>query len=328
MAKFLLTGGAGYIGSHTNLALAEAGHETLVFDDLSTGFRELVTQGELIVGDLLDQSVLDDVLEDGAFDAVIHFAAKNFVGESFENPSKYWRNNVLGTRNLLDSMSRFGPNVLVFSSSCAVYGEPVKIPISEDHPLAPLNPYGRTKLACEWMIEEEAIAHRLKFANLRYFNAVGADPEGRIGMLLPSHPQLLEACIDTALGKRDVLPVFGNDYPTKDGTGLRDFIHVSDLASAHIAAAERLLEGGNSMTLNLGTGKGFTVFEVIREVEKQWGDKFNVELRPRRSGDPAVSVADSLMAQHILAWNPRFSDLETIVATALNWQRRRCESCS
>jgi len=320
MAKILLTGGAGYIGSHVNLALSETGHETVVFDNLSTGFRELVINSELIVGDLLDKTAIDNVLKDGGFDLIAHFAAKTFVGESVENPSKYWLNNVVGTRNLLDSMATYGPDKIVFSSSCSVYGEPIHTPIFEDHPLTPLNPYGKTKLVGEWMIEEEGAANGLKFGSLRYFNAVGADPEGRVGLLTPGHPQLLSVCLDTALGHRQCISVFGNDYPTPDGTGLRDFIHVSDLATAHVAAAEKLLGGAESFTLNLGVGRGFSVMEVIRAVEAKCGHSLLVKVVARREGDPAISIADSSAAFALLDWKPRLTNIDTIVETAYRWR--------
>jgi UDP-glucose-4-epimerase GalE len=319
MAKILLTGGAGYIGSHTNLALSESGHETVVFDNLSTGFERAV-DGDLVIGDLLEKDSIEGLLRRERFDIVIHFAAKTFVGESFENPSKYWNNNVVGTRNLLDAMARFGPDKIVFSSSCALYGEPAYVPIDEDHPLAPLNPYGKTKLVCEWMIEDEGRSNGLRYANLRYFNAVGADPKGRLGLLAPNHPQLLNVCLDVSLGVKQKLLVFGDDYPTPDGTCIRDYIHVSDLAGAHVAAAKKLLDADCSFTVNLGVGRGFSVSEVVRAVEAECGNPLPMEIVARRSGDPAISIADPSAAFDLLGWKPRLADLETIVGTAYRWR--------
>jgi len=319
MAKILLTGGAGYIGSHTNLALSESGHETVVFDNLSTGFERAV-DGDLVIGDLLEKDSIEELLRRERFDIVIHFAAKTFVGESFENPSKYWNNNVVGTRNLLDAMARFGPDKIVFSSNCALYGEPAYVPIDEDHPLAPLNPYDKTKLVCEWMIEDEGRSNGLRYANLRYFNAVGADPKGRLGLLAPNHPQLLNVCLDVSLGVKQKLLVFGDDYPTPDGTCIRDYIHVTDLAEAHLKAAELLLDDDGSFVLNLGSGRGYSVKEVVEAVEKEIDIKLPVDIAPRMSGDPAVLVADPGEAANILGWKPRLTDLETIVETAYRWR--------
>ncbi|RKZ30007.1 UDP-glucose 4-epimerase GalE [bacterium] len=325
MAKILLTGGAGYIGSHVNLAFAGAGHETVVLDNLSTGFRELVVAGELIVGDLLDKSTIDRVLKEGRFDIIIHLAAKSLVGESLENPGLYWRNNIFGTRNLLDAMLEFGPGKIVFSSTAAVYGEPEKIPIPESHPLAPINPYGRTKLAIEWMILDEAKANGIDYSILRYFNAAGADPEKRVGLLIPLDPHLIPVCLDTVFGKRDKVRVFGDDYPTSDGTCIRDYIHVTDLATAHLKAAHILLDGGDSMTLNLGTGSGFSVREIIDSVQNETGQKLPVEFVERRPGDPAILIADQGNAGNILGWQPEYSDLWTVVHTAWEW-RKKAES--
>lgn len=316
MSKILLTGGAGYIGSHVNLAFSDAGHETVVLDNLSTGFRELVVQGELIVGDLTDKSFIDSVLSEGRFDLVVHLAAKSLVGESVEKPGLYWRNNLLGSRNLLDSMLEFGPKRIVFSSTAAVYGNPSIVPIPETHAKNPINPYGKTKLAIEWMIEDEP---DIQFVNLRYFNACGADPDGRVGLLIPNDPHLLPVCIDHIAGKRPSVGIYGNDYATPDGTCIRDYIHVTDLATAHLAAANYLFQSTHSTTLNLGTNHGLSVREIIDSVENITNRKIVSKLIERRPGDPDKLIADASKANQILGWQPRHSDIEEIISTAWKW---------
>ncbi len=320
MAKILLTGGAGYIGSHTNLALAEAGHETVVFDNLSTGFKELVVAGELIVGDLLDKQAISDVLREGHFDAVIHLAAKSLVGESFKDPALYWRNNLIGSRNLIDSMREFGPKAIVFSSSAAVYGNATTSPIAETHAKSPINPYGKTKLAIEWMLEDQR--DEICTVNLRYFNACGADPRGRIGLLIRNDPHLIPVCLDSISGLRGAVKVFGKDYNSHDGTCIRDYVHVSDLAEAHLLALEGLLSGSSNGSFNLGTNRGASVLEIIDCVEKICGASLKLEFSERRAGDPDELVSDATLAKTELNWEPHFSDLETIISTAWEWHRR------
>ena len=321
MARILLIGGAGYIGSHANIAFAEAGHDTVVFDDLSTGFRELVITGELVRGDLSNKPEIDAVLSRGNFDLIAHFAAKSFVAESIENPIRYWNSNLGGTLNLLESVAEFGPGKLVFSSSAAVDGEREGVRSTASHPLRPMNPYGRTKLACEWAIRDAASAFDLKFANLRYFNAVGADPEGRVGSLLPNNPQLFQAILNTLVGLREEITIFGEDYPTPDGTCIRDYVHVTDLAEAHLAAAEYLLEDGDSFTANIGTGKGYSVREVLSAFRKVADRELPVRYIDRREGDPARSAADPSKAAEILGWKTRFTDLGEIVTSAWNFHQ-------
>ncbi|MCK5833315.1 UDP-glucose 4-epimerase GalE [bacterium] len=320
MAKILLTGGAGYIGSHTNLALAEAGHKTILFDNLSTGFKELVIAGELIIGDLMDKEAISQILREGGFDAVIHFAAKSLVGESFENPLLYWNTNVIGSLNLIDAMLKYGPRKIVFSSSAAVYGNPSEMPILESCPTKPINPYGKTKLAIEWILQDHF--RTLDHVSLRYFNACGADIKGRIGLLIPNDPHLIPVCMDNLLGKRKRVEVFGTDYNTPDGTCIRDYIHVSDLAAAHLSAVEHILSNKTAISLNLGTNRGYSIREIIDNMEKITHKKLNVSLSERRPGDPGKLIADSSCAREFLGWEPRFSDLGIIINSAWEWHKK------
>ena len=318
----LIVGGAGYIGSQTAKRAAEAGLEPVVLDNLVYGHRWAVKWGPLIEGDLADGALIDRVIKQHRVTAVIHFAAYAYVGESVTNPRKYFRNNVVNTLNLLDAMVDGGVRDIVFSSTCAVYGEPVQVPIAEDHPRDPVSPYGESKLAVEKVLHWYQRAYGLRFAALRYFNAAGADPGGEIGEDHDPEAHLIPLTIAAALGER-VLEIYGTDYPTPDGTAIRDYIHVADLADAHLAALDRLGAGAASLTLNLGTGRGHSVREVIAAVEKVSGRKVAVRETARRQGDPPALVADARQAAAVLGWKPRYPDLDTIVEHAFRWRERK-----
>lgn len=316
----LVTGGAGYIGSHTVKELLRAGHDVVVFDNLSTGHRELVLARHFFQGDLLNPQDLERVFSQYKIDAVLHFAAATSVPESVENPEKYYRVNVLGTLNLLSAMVKAGVKYLVFSSSAAVYGDPQKIPIPEDHPKNPKNPYGRTKWMMEQAIYDYAEACGLKAVCLRYFNAAGSDPEGEIGEWHSPETHLIPIVLEVALGKRPYLEIFGTDYETADGTPVRDYIHVCDLAKAHVLALHQLLSGRSlSFAYNLGIGRGYSVKEVLEVCRRVTGREIPAKAAPRRPGDPAILVADPTRAQNNLGWQPRYTTLEPIVETAWNW---------
>lgn len=318
--RVLVTGGAGYVGSHTVWELIEAGHEPAVFDDLSKGHRAAVPEGvPLFVGSLADADALDDAFQSFRPDAVMHFAGSTQVGESVTNPGLYFRNNIGGGLNLLDAMVRAGVKSIVFSSTAAVYGEPSKVPIPEDHPKAPTNPYGESKLYFEAILKRYEIAHGIRSTALRYFNAAGAHPSGRIGEDHTPETHLIPIVLQVALGQRDQVTVFGNDYPTDDGTCVRDYVHVCDLASAHILALEAMADGAPSDAYNLGNGKGFSVKQVIDVAEKVVGKPIARTEGTRRAGDPAVLVASSDKARTQLGWRPAYPDLETIIETAWRW---------
>ncbi|MBC7221572.1 UDP-glucose 4-epimerase GalE [Candidatus Bipolaricaulota bacterium] len=316
----LVTGGAGYIGSHTVKELLRAGYEVMVFDNLSTGHRELVLAREFVQGDLLNPQDLARVFSRYQIEAVLHFAAATSVPESVENPEKYYRTNVLGTLNLLSAMVKAGVKHLVFSSSAAVYGDPQKIPIPEDHPKNPKNPYGRTKWMMEQVISDYAQAYGLRFVCLRYFNAAGSDPEGEIGEWHEPETHLIPIVLEVALGKRPYLEIFGTDYETPDGAPVRDYIHVCDLARAHVLALERLLSGEElASAYNLGIGRGYSVREVLEVCRRVTGREIPAREAPRRPGDPAILVADPTRAQKDLGWRPKYTALEPIVETAWSW---------
>lgn len=317
----LVTGGAGYIGSHCALYLREAGWNVVTMDNLTTGHEEAVLGGGLYVGDVGDEAALDEVFSGNRIDAVIHFAASLLVSESVSNPSKYYRNNVVSGFALLQAMLRHGVNNLVFSSSAAVYGEPDKIPIREDHPTAPINPYGMTKVVFERMAMDLARAYGLRPVFLRYFNAAGADPEGRLGEEHDPETHLVPIVVKAALGQGGPVSVFGDDYPTQDGTCVRDYIHVYDLADAHIRALEYLEKGGAPGAFNLGNGNGYSVTQVIDAVSAVSGVKVPYKIAPRRDGDPAALVASSEKARKVLGIDPKYPDIESIVETTLNWRR-------
>jgi UDP-glucose-4-epimerase GalE len=319
----LVTGGAGYVGSHACKALAVAGHRPVVYDNLSRGHREAVRWGPLIVGDLHDTARLAAVLGDHRVAAVMHFAAFAYVGESVSAPDRYYRNNVGGTLALLDAMRTAGVGRIVFSSTCAVYGVPDALPIRESTAKAPLNPYGETKLAIERALHWYAEAYGMRTMALRYFNAAGADPAGEIGEDHEPETHLIPRVLRAALGTGDPVEIYGSDYPTPDGTAIRDYIHVSDLADAHLRALDHLAAGGSGGAVNLGTGSGCSVRQVVAAVERIGGRPVPRREAPRRPGDPPELVADPSLARTQLGWQARCSDLETIIATALAWEARR-----
>jgi len=318
MAKVLVIGGAGYIGSNVVKALLEKGHQVAVYDNLSTGQKvNLFEQAEFIEGDILDSGLLFDTLRNG-FDAVVHLAAKKAVGESMEKPNKYSINNIQGSLNILMAMAECGVRHIVFSSSAAVYGMPEYLPVDEAHPLNPINYYGFTKLEIEKFMDWYDRLKDMRYVALRYFNAVGYDSEGKIRGKEKNPQNLLPIIMETAAGVRDGMSVFGSDYDTRDGTCIRDYIHVSDLASAHVLAIEKLIEGMPSAVLNLGTGEGTSVKEMIDAAEKVTGKKLNVTYAGRRAGDPATLIASSEKARNLLGWKPQITDIEEIIRTTWN----------
>ncbi len=321
--KVLVTGGAGYIGSHVLKALFETGFEPLVFDNLSSGHKEAVLWGRLIEGDLSDQRLLTEVLEAERPLAVLHFAAFIVVPESVRAPLKYYQNNLSGTLNLLEAACRFGVKAFIFSSSAAVYGIPSQIPIPEEHPVSPINPYGASKAMVEQILADCYQAYGLPFVSLRYFNAAGADPEARIGEAHHPETHLIPLLLQVALGKREKFFLYGADYPTPDGTCIRDFIHVEDLARVHVLALEYLLSGGEPLILNCGYGKGFSVKEVLEEAERVCKRPIPYEIRERRPGDPPVLVAGVEKMRECFSFEPRFADLTLILETAWRWEKAR-----
>jgi UDP-glucose 4-epimerase len=323
MANILVTGGAGYVGSHCVKALAAARHETIILDSLLFGHREFARWGKLVEGDIRDRGLLDSIFAAHRIDAVMHFAALAYVGESVSEPSRYYDVNVQGTRTLLEAMVFAGTSKIVFSSSCAVYGAPDKSPISEDEPLNPINPYGFTKMVCERMMDDFGHAYGVKSTRLRYFNAAGADAMGEIGEDHNPETHLIPLILDTAAGRRSAIQIFGTDYETPDGTAIRDFVHVSDLARAHVLAMEYLLDGGVTMTVNLGSGQGASVRRVIDMASSITGAKIATLEVGRRPGDPAVLVAQARRAGELLGWSAERSDLVDILADAWRWHRAR-----
>lgn len=324
--RVLVTGGAGYVGSHVAKALAGAGFEPVVLDDLSAGHRWAVRWGPLVVGDLADRAPLERIFGGQRVEAVVHLAASAEVGESMRAPGKYFRNNVTAGFNLLDAMVEHGVRQLVFSSTCAVYGMPRSLPMAEGHPRDPVSPYGESKLMLERALRWYGRAHGLRWAALRYFNAAGADPDGELGEVHEPEGHLLPVALLAALGERPRLEVFGTDYPTADGTAVRDYVHVTDLAAAHVRALRHLLDGGEGGAFNLGTGEGRSVRQVIAAVEAAVGRPVPAREAPRRAGDPPTLVADARRAAEVLGWRPHRSDLQTLAATAregLKHRRRR-----
>ena len=320
--RVLVTGGAGYIGSHAAKALAKAGHEPLVLDNLSAGHRWAVKWGPLLEMDLKDAERLPLLMKQERIEAVMHFAASLLVGESVEVPRKYYWNNVVNTLHLLDAMQDAGVKIIVFSSSAATYGNPQQVPIPEDHPKDPVNPYGETKLAMERALQWYGNAYNLKWMALRYFNAAGADKEGELGECHDPEAHIIPLTIKAARGERSHVEIYGTDYPTPDGTALRDYIHVTDLGDAHVRALEHLAGGGQSRALNLGTGQGYSVREVITAVGKISPRPVPFREGPRRAGDPPVLVADASNAAKILGWKPKYSELESIIRDAWNWHSK------
>ena len=323
MARILVTGGAGYIGSHVCKELSEYGFEAVAFDNLSTGHRELVKWGPLIEGDVGDRDSIEAAIREVRPEAILHFAASSLVGESMTHPGKYYRNNVMGSLTLLEAMVAAGVSRIVLSSTCATYGIPEQTPIGEDTPQNPVNTYGRTKLVIERMIDAFEMAHGMKSVCLRYFNACGADPDGETGELHECEPHLIPRAIFSALGQVSDFSVFGDDYATPDGTPIRDYIHVTDLASAHVSALLHLLRQDSSVKLNLGIGKGYSVKQIIDAVGRVTKRKVPSTVNGRRPGDPAILVANCAKAKEVLGFQPRFSALETIIETAWNWHGRR-----
>jgi UDP-arabinose 4-epimerase len=319
VSAVLVTGGAGYIGAHACKALAAAGYTPVTLDSLVHGHRSAVRFGPFVHGDVADERLVRRVLREHAIESVIHFAGYAYVGESMEKPAKYFQNNFGGTAALLAAMVAEHVRSIVFSSTCATYGVPEAVPIGEDHSQRPINPYGESKLFVERMLAWFAEAHGLRYAALRYFNAAGADADRMIGEDHEPETHLIPLAIDAALGERPPLRIFGTDYPTPDGTPIRDYVHVTDLAIAHVAALERLEGGPSVLKLNLGTGRGHTVREVIRAIEAFGGCPVPIEEAPRRPGDPPALVAASDRAREALGWVPRHSDLHNIIATAWAW---------
>lgn len=320
--RILVLGGAGYIGSHTVYELIDAGHEVVIIDNLVTGFREAVhPEAKFYEGDIRDKAFLDRVFEKETIDGIIHFAASSQVGESMVNPLKYYSNNLCGTEILLESMVEHGINKIVFSSTAATYGEPESIPILETDRTEPTNCYGETKLAMEKMFNWSSKAYNLNYVSLRYFNACGAHPNGKIGEAHNPETHLIPLILQVPNGQRADIKIFGDDYDTKDGTCVRDYIHVNDLAQAHILAMEYLEKGGESNVFNLGNGVGFTVKEVIETARTVTSHAIPATIEARRVGDPSVLIASSDKAKQVLGWKPKYDDLETIIATAWTWHK-------
>jgi UDP-glucose 4-epimerase len=318
----LVTGGAGYIGSHVARQLGEAGENVVVLDDLSTGFKQAVLHGDLVVGNTGDSECLRKVFSRYEIDTVMHFAAHTIVPESVADPLKYYRNNTCASRTLLEHASAAGVRHVVFSSTAAVYGIPESGIASETTAPAPINPYGTSKLMTEWMLRDLAAVAPMRYVALRYFNVAGSDPEARIGQSTPKATLLTKVACEAVVGKRSHVSIFGTDYPTPDGTGVRDYIHVEDLASAHLRALEYLRAGGASTTLNCGYGRGYSVREVISMVERVAGRELDKREEPRRAGDPPTLVAEASRIRTELGWTPAYDDLEKIVASSLNWERK------
>lgn len=319
----LICGGAGYIGSHINKELHKEGYETVIFDNLVYGHKEAVKWGTFVQGDLANESDIEEVFKKYKIDAVFHFAAYAYVGESVEEPEKYYFNNVVNTLNLLKVMRKYGCNKFIFSSTCATYGEPDRVPITEDMPQRPINPYGATKLMIERILRDYKQAYGLEFVVLRYFNAAGADPEGEIGESHSPETHIIPLVLDAAGGQRPDIKVFGTDYDTPDGSCIRDYIHVTDLATAHVLALHHLEQGKGSDFFNLGNEKGTSVLEVIDSVKRVTGRDFKVVMAPRRAGDPAMLVGGSAKAKSVLGWKPLYADIDSIVKHAWYWHEKK-----
>lgn len=317
--KILITGGAGYIGSITNAILQQKGFETAVFDNLSLGHKEAIGETRLIVGDLRNKEDIDTVFANEAFDAVIHFAAYSLAGESMEKPYEYYDNNLRGGLNLLEAMRRHGCTSIIFSSTSAVYGYPTNIPVTEEEPIVPVSVYGSSKRMIEEMIGWYGRIYGIRSVSLRYFNAAGALPDGSLGEAHAHESHIIPIALDVAAGKRERFEVNGNDYETPDGTCIRDYIHVVDLAIAHILSVEYLVKGSESVALNLGVGRGYSNLEVLDTVARITGKKVACSFGPRRPGDPAKLWADNQKAKQVLGWEPKYSDLETIIGSAWKW---------
>ncbi len=324
----LVTGGAGYIGSHVVRQLGEAGETVMVLDNLSTGFKESVLSGELIIGDTGDRELVSQILKEHNIGSVMHFAAHTIVPESVSNPLKYYGNNTCNSRNLLECCAAAGVEHFIFSSTAAVYGIPDVDQVTEDTPTAPINAYGSSKLMTEQMLKDLSFATDLRHVALRYFNVAGSDPEGRIGQSTEKATLLVKVACETALGKRDKICIFGTDYPTPDGTGIRDYIHVEDLASAHLAALAYLRNEGDSTTLNCGYGHGYSVREVLDSVERVHGEALNIVEEPRRAGDPPQLIAKVSAIHAAFDWKVKYDNLDVIVKTSLNWEKKLLDRAS
>jgi UDP-glucose 4-epimerase len=323
--KILVTGGAGYIGAHTVRKLKNAGHDIVIFDNLSSGHQDAIKDFDLFIGDLANKKDLKKVFSENKFDAVIHFAGSIEAGESMTDPKRFFQNNIINGLNLLEAMLENNVKKIVFSSTAAVYGEPEKMPIEETDPKNPTNVYGETKLMFEKILEAYDNAYGLKSICLRYFNAAGADPSGEIGADHKNETHLITLILLTALGKREFIKIFGTDYPTADGTGIRDYVHVNDLADAHVLALENLQKNNTSNKFNLGNEKGTSVREVIQKAKSITGVDFKVIEEPRREGDPAKLFASSQKAKHTLGWKPQFEKIDQILETAWNWHKKHPE---
>jgi UDP-glucose 4-epimerase len=318
----LITGGAGYIGSHMVFELLDAGDQVVLLDDLSTGFRWAVPEAvQLVVGNSGDQALVSRLIRDYGVEAIVHFAASLIVPDSVREPLAYYRNNTMNTCALIEAAVTSGVQQFVFSSTCAVYGTPAKIPVAEDAPTLPISPYGSSKLMSEMILQDAGRAYDLRYVILRYFNVAGADPKGRAGQSTRAATQLIKVAVEAALGQRPYIEVFGNDYPTPDGTCIRDYIHVSDLVRAHLDALYYLRSGSHSLTVNCGYGHGFSVLEVLDAVKRVSGVDFRVKIAGRRLGDPVRIVAATELIRQSLGWQPRFDDLSTIIEHALSWER-------
>jgi UDP-glucose-4-epimerase GalE len=320
--KILVAGGAGYIGSHTAKELIKEGFEVVVFDNFSAGRKELLVGGELFEGDLMDKEAIKKAFEKKNIEAVLHFASLIQVGESYADPQKYYTHNLITSLNLLDVMLEAGVKYFVFSSSAAVYGEPLQNPIPESHPLNPFNPYGQTKFFVEKVIQDYERAYGLRFISLRYFNAAGADPEGQLGELHDPETHLIPNILLFLLGKKKKFEIFGTDFPTKDGTAIRDYIHVTDLAKAHVLSLKKLLKSSQGEFINLGTNRGYSVLEVVNKTEEITREKVLYTERPRREGDVPVLLASREKAEQILGWKLYHSNIETIIETAWDWHKK------
>jgi UDP-glucose 4-epimerase len=318
----LVTGGAGYIGSHTVRQLGEREERLVILDNLSTGFKESILYGELVEGDTGDQGLVDHILKDHDIDTVIHFAANTIVPESVSDPLKYYQNNTCNSRNLIECCVRNNVKNFIFSSTAAVYGVPRVDIVSEKTPESPINPYGTSKLMTEWMLRDTAESSHMKYVVLRYFNVAGSDPEGRIGQRTPNATLLIKVASEVATGKRPHLSIFGTDFPTPDGTGVRDYIHVEDLANAHLSALDYLRNGGEPIIFNCGYGHGYSVRDVVNAVEQATGKPLPIIEEPRRAGDPPLLIANSDKIQSVLGWKPKYDSLNKIVLDSLNWERQ------
>lgn len=318
----LVTGGAGYIGSHVVQQLGNRDERIVVLDNLSTGFADAVLYGQLVVGDTGDRALVEKIIREHDVDTVMHFAAHTIVPESVSDPLKYYGNNTCNTRNLLECCQENGVKNFIFSSTAAVYGIPEIGAASEDTKTAPINPYGTSKLMSEWMLRDLGKASELSYVILRYFNVAGSDPACRIGQSTPNATLLIKVACEAAVGKRTGVSIFGTDYPTPDGTGIRDYIHVEDLSDAHLKAVDYLREGGESTILNCGYGHGYSVREVLNAVEKVSGANLSIEEAPRRAGDPPELIASADRIRALLGWTPKFDDLGKIVSTSLQWEKK------